>query len=102
MFIYTMVVNFGSLMCSVVTTTRKFFTVLASLIIFGHAMSTQQVIGTVLVFAGLMADQLLTKKQHSPRTSACHGTSATTTSRTRDATDIPSGSRVDCETRKRA
>ncbi|KAM7540356.1 hypothetical protein Aperf_G00000029772 [Anoplocephala perfoliata] len=64
MFIYKMVVNFGSLMCSIVTTTRKFFTVLASVVLFGHAISAQQTFGAVLVFSGLLADQTLGKEKH--------------------------------------
>ncbi len=62
MFIYMMIVNFGSLMCSIVTTTRKFFTVLASVVLFSHTMSNQQMVGAALVFTGLMADQLFGKK----------------------------------------
>jgi len=61
MFIYTMIVNFGSLMCSIVTTTRKLFTVLASILLFGHNLSSQQMLGAGLVFAGLMADQIFGK-----------------------------------------
>ncbi|VDN96516.1 unnamed protein product [Rodentolepis nana] len=64
MFIYTTIINFGSLMCSIVTTTRKFFTVLASIALFGHAISTQQVLGAALVFSGLLADQIMGKDRH--------------------------------------
>lgn len=64
MFIYTMIINFGSLMCSIVTTTRKFFTVLASIALFGHAISTQQILGAALVFSGLLADQIMGKDKH--------------------------------------
>uniref|UniRef100_A0A5K3EQ87 Solute carrier family 35 member B1 n=2 Tax=Mesocestoides corti TaxID=53468 RepID=A0A5K3EQ87_MESCO len=64
MFIYLMIVNFGSLMCSIVTTTRKFFTVLVSVALFSHTLSTQQIVGASLVFAGLMADQTMGKKHH--------------------------------------
>ncbi|VDM36316.1 unnamed protein product [Hydatigera taeniaeformis] len=61
MFIYTMIVNFGSLMCSIVTTTRKFFTVLASVLLFGHTLSTHQMVGAAFVFMGLLTDQTLGK-----------------------------------------
>ncbi|KAM3178587.1 hypothetical protein ACTXT7_002290 [Hymenolepis weldensis] len=64
MFIYTMIINFGSLMCSIVTTTRKFFTVLGSVALFGHAISTQQILGAALVFSGLLADQIMGKDKH--------------------------------------
>lgn len=46
------VVYFGPLTCSIVTTTRKFFTILGSVILFGNVMSTMQWVGTVLVFLG--------------------------------------------------
>lgn len=46
------VVYFGPLTCSIVTTTRKFFTILGSVILFGNVMSTMQWVGTILVFLG--------------------------------------------------
>ena len=51
MFIFLTVTEFGPLPCSIMTTTRKFFTVLASVILFGNVMSGRQWIGTVLVCA---------------------------------------------------
>ena len=56
LFIFIMVSSFGPLACSVVTTTRKFFTVLFSVIFFGNTLTSRQWMGTVLVFAGLFAD----------------------------------------------
>ncbi|XP_076067912.1 solute carrier family 35 member B1 homolog meigo isoform X1 [Oratosquilla oratoria] len=55
-FIFLMVSDFGPLPCSIVTTTRKFFTVLGSVIFFGNTLSERQWYGTVLVFAGLTLD----------------------------------------------
>jgi len=55
-FIYACVSEFGPLPCSVVTTTRKFFTVLASVVFFGNVLSTMQWGGAVLVFVGLSLD----------------------------------------------
>lgn len=46
------VVYFGPLTCSIITTTRKFFTILASVILFANPISTMQWVGTVLVFLG--------------------------------------------------
>lgn len=57
-----MVANFGPLACSVVTTTRKFFTVLCSVILFGNVLIPRQWLGAVLVFAGLFADMFYGKK----------------------------------------
>lgn len=49
MFIFLTVTEFGPLPCSIITTTRKFFTVLASVILFGNVLSGRQWIGTILV-----------------------------------------------------
>lgn len=62
LFIFMMVSSFGPLPCSVVTTTRKFFTVLFSVLFFGNALSSRQWLGTLLVFTGLFADMLVGKK----------------------------------------
>lgn len=51
-FIFMTVVSFGPLTCSIVTTTRKFFTILGSVILFGNVMTSLQWVGTVLVFLG--------------------------------------------------
>lgn len=56
LFIFIMVSSFGPLACSVVTTTRKFFTVLFSVIFFGNALTSTQWWGAFLVFLGLFAD----------------------------------------------
>lgn len=63
LFIYLTVADFGPLPCSIVTTTRKFFTVLASIIYFGNPATTKQYIGTVLVFVGLALDSWKGKEQ---------------------------------------
>lgn len=61
LFIFLMVAGFGPLACSVVTTTRKFFTVLCSVILFGNVLMPRQWFGAILVFAGLFADMLYGK-----------------------------------------
>lgn len=55
-FIFMMVSSFGPLACSVVTTTRKFFTVLFSVMFFGNVLTSRQWFGAFLVFVGLFAD----------------------------------------------
>ena len=58
---------FGALMTSTVTTTRKFFTILFSVIFFGHSLTSVQWIGVVLVFGGLSWDiysKFLGKHRH--------------------------------------
>ena len=47
--------DFGPLPCSIITTTRKFFTVLFSVIIFGTILAGHQWIGVVLVFSGIIS-----------------------------------------------
>uniref|UniRef100_U3JXF4 Solute carrier family 35 member B1 n=3 Tax=Muscicapidae TaxID=36291 RepID=U3JXF4_FICAL len=55
-FIFMTVVYFGPLTCSILTTTRKFFTILASVVLFANPISPLQWVGTVLVFLGLGLD----------------------------------------------
>ncbi|XP_077169720.1 solute carrier family 35 member B1 isoform X3 [Paroedura picta] len=55
-FIFMTVVYFGPLTCSIVTTTRKFFTILASVILFANPITNLQWVGTILVFLGLGLD----------------------------------------------
>nr|AKN21643.1 slc35b-3 [Schmidtea mediterranea] len=62
-FIFASITNFGPLMTSIVTTTRKFFTILASVIIFQNPMNFIQGIGTGLVFLGLVLDQMYGKER---------------------------------------
>jgi UDP-galactose transporter B1 len=62
LFIFMMVSHFGPLPCSIVTTTRKFFTVLCSVLLFGNILTGRQWFGTVLVFSGLFADMIFGKK----------------------------------------
>lgn len=66
LFIFMMVTSFGPLSCSVVTTSRKFFTVLCSVVLFGNHLSPRQWGGAVLVFVGLFADMLMGKKDKAP------------------------------------
>lgn len=61
LFLYSMVSEFGPLVLSIVTTTRKFFTVLGSVILFGNALSTRQWTGTVVVFVALFLDAYYSK-----------------------------------------
>jgi len=62
-FIFVTVSDFGPLPCSIITTTRKFFTVLASVILFGNSLVTRQWIGTIFVFLGIFLDGLYGKQK---------------------------------------
>jgi UDP-galactose transporter B1 len=52
-FIFLAMDSFGSLTLVTITTTRKFFTVLGSIIIYKHSVSAGQVAGMFMVFGGL-------------------------------------------------
>lgn len=56
MFIYIMVADFGPLPCSIITTSRKFFTVLGSVFLFGNKLLPRQWVATIIVFSGLFLD----------------------------------------------
>ncbi|XP_003393452.1 solute carrier family 35 member B1 [Bombus affinis] len=60
-FIFLTVAEFGPLPCSIITTTRKFFTVLGSILIFGNSLTFRQWLGTFIVFAGLFLDAMYGK-----------------------------------------
>jgi len=61
-FIFSIVTTFGPLWCSIVTTTRKFFTIIISVLLLGNALTSQQWSGAVLVFVGLSADAYLSSR----------------------------------------
>nr|XP_050850481.1 solute carrier family 35 member B1 isoform X2 [Vespula vulgaris] len=60
-FIFLTVAEFGPLPCSIITTTRKFFTVLGSILIFGNSLLPRQWISTLIVFVGLFLDSMYGK-----------------------------------------
>lgn len=62
-FIFLTVTEFGPLACSIVTTTRKFFTILFSVLFFGNALLGRQWLAVILVFVGLAVDALFGKAQ---------------------------------------
>ncbi|KAI1289703.1 Solute carrier family 35 member B1 [Halotydeus destructor] len=62
LFIFLTVSEFGPLPCSIITTTRKFFTVLGSVLFFGNALTGRQWLGTALVFTGLSLDSFYKPK----------------------------------------
>lgn len=69
-----MVSNFGSLPLSLVTTTRKFFTVLISVVAFGNTLSVRQWISAVVIFAALLLDSILSKSKKPTEESSTPGT----------------------------
>uniref|UniRef100_A0A0N4ZXF8 UAA transporter n=1 Tax=Parastrongyloides trichosuri TaxID=131310 RepID=A0A0N4ZXF8_PARTI len=67
-FIFKTVTEFGPLTCSIVTTIRKIISIILSVIAFGHFFSTQQAIGTIIVFGALLLDAIESKKSSSNKT----------------------------------
>ncbi|EDQ86934.1 uncharacterized protein MONBRDRAFT_38183 [Monosiga brevicollis MX1] len=55
-FIFLTLRKFGSLALTTVTTTRKFFTILFSVVAYGHVLGFSQWIGVLVVFIGLSVD----------------------------------------------
>jgi len=55
-FIFMTINWFDSLVCTTVTTTRKFFTILVSVLAFGHSLKNQEWVGVGIVFAGLTGE----------------------------------------------
>lgn len=66
-FIFTTITSFGPLTCSIITTTRKFFTILFSVFIFNNPMSLIQWAGVVMVFVGLGIDSKYGKEIKEPK-----------------------------------
>jgi len=63
-FIYFTIYRFGSLACSLITTTRKFFTILGSVVWFGHQLTAIQWLGVSVVFIGLGVDMINSNSKH--------------------------------------
>jgi len=64
-FIYYTVMKFGSLVCSLVTTTRKFFSILISSILFAKPLTPIEWLGVGIVFTGLGVDIYSSTKRKS-------------------------------------
>eukprot|EP00172_Hildenbrandia_rubra_P003423 Plantae.Rhodophyta-Hildenbrandia_rubra.ctg5487.p1 GENE.Plantae.Rhodophyta-Hildenbrandia_rubra.ctg5487~~Plantae.Rhodophyta-Hildenbrandia_rubra.ctg5487.p1 ORF type:complete len:361 (-),score=32.27 Plantae.Rhodophyta-Hildenbrandia_rubra.ctg5487:845-1927(-) len=53
-FIFYTVRNFSALACTTITTTRKFFTILISILIYKHTLSSRQWVAVFMVFTGII------------------------------------------------
>ena len=62
-FIFLTVSEFGPLACSIATTTRKCFTVLTSVLLFGNTLLLRQWVGAAMVFSGLFLDSFFGKNR---------------------------------------
>jgi drug/metabolite transporter (DMT)-like permease len=63
-FIFITISHFGALTLSIITTTRKFFTILASSIFYGHTINQFQWIGVFAVFFGLSIEIFTKYEKH--------------------------------------
>lgn len=61
LFIFMTISEFGPLPASIVTTVRKFFTVLTSVLFFGNTLLPRQWAATFIVFSGLFLDTMYGK-----------------------------------------
>ena len=62
-FIYALLAERGGLVVSMVTTTRKFFTILLSVMVFNPGLlDERQWLGVFMVFSGLAVDLALTHR----------------------------------------
>ncbi|KAL5370240.1 UDP-galactose transporter [Cryptosporidium parvum] len=61
-FIFQSLIRFGSLYLAIITTTRKFFTVLVSVIIFGHKLSLGQWLCVSAIFVALGIQTVFSRK----------------------------------------
>lgn len=52
-FIFYVIAHFGPVLLALITTTRKFFTVLYSIVYFNHSINSDQWICIVIVFLGV-------------------------------------------------
>ena len=50
---------FGSLVCSILCTTRKFFSILLSVVLAGAVLTGQQTLAVLLVFSGLLCKSVI-------------------------------------------
>lgn len=64
-FLSAIISNFGALPCSLVTTTRKFFNVLISVLMFNNKLSVIQWITIAVIFVSLLLDSIFAKKSSS-------------------------------------
>jgi len=55
-FIFYTIANFDPLVCTTVTTTRKIFSVLLSIVLKGHVLSTQGWAGLALACSGILSE----------------------------------------------
>lgn len=67
-FVFYIIASFGSLTCVLVTVTRKFFSILLSIVVFSHPVQYWQWLGVGAVFSGLVLNSLDTYNSKTKKT----------------------------------
>jgi len=65
-FIFKTVTDFGPLTCSIVTTLRKLFSLVVSILLFNHPYTSRHIIATGIVFTALILDALESRRSYKP------------------------------------
>jgi len=63
-FIFKTVTEFGPLTCSIVTTLRKLFSVVFSIMLFNHPYTSRDTIGAAIVFSALFLDAIDSRRSY--------------------------------------
>lgn len=64
LFIFHTIRRFGSLINTLITTTRKFFNILLSVLWSGNPLLGQQWVAVAMVFGGLLASSVYKSRRH--------------------------------------
>ena len=68
-FIFYTISNFDPLVCTTVTTTRKIFSVLLSIVLKGHVLSGQGWLGLALACSGILSEMQVSERSEAKRAS---------------------------------
>lgn len=68
LFIFLTIRKFGSLVNTLICTTRKFFNILLSVLWNGNPLLPQQWLAVTLVFIGLLVSSIAKQRRHKPKT----------------------------------
>mmetsp|Transcript_5717 Transcript_5717/g.14937 ORF Transcript_5717/g.14937 Transcript_5717/m.14937 type:complete len:224 (+) Transcript_5717:37-708(+) len=66
-FIFYTVRNVSALACTTITTTRKFFTILISVLTYGHSLMATQWLAVAMVFSGIVWETVAKHQQKSKK-----------------------------------
>lgn len=75
-FIFYTVRNFSALAVTTITTTRKMFTILLSIVLFNHRMVARQWVGLVLVFTAIAWNTVAKNRERAAKAAATAGKDA--------------------------